>query len=107
MPVTTIYDQREVELEYGVSELATRLDLPLSTRHREVVRLDESALILSRTQGRNRLARANLDTRPHAPSLSRRTTSTCLWWARSTALMSTRLPTVRQPDSASRSTPRS
>jgi predicted nucleotidyltransferase len=49
------------EQEYGVSELAARLGVALSTLHREVVRLDESALIFSRTQGRNRLIRANLD----------------------------------------------
>lgn len=41
------------------------LGVPLSTLHREVIRLDESTLILSRTQGRNRLIRANLD-RPAA-----------------------------------------
>lgn len=45
--------------EYGVSDLADRLGVPLSTLHREVVRLDEAGLILSRTLGRNRLIRAN------------------------------------------------
>lgn len=45
--------------EYGVTELAARLGVPLSTLHREVVRLDESGLIASRTMGRNRLVRAN------------------------------------------------
>lgn len=45
--------------EYGVSELAGRLGVPLSTLHREVVRLDEAGLILSRIFGRNRLVRAN------------------------------------------------
>lgn len=45
--------------EYGVSDLAARLGVPLSTLHREVVRLDEAALIVSRTLGRNRLVRAN------------------------------------------------
>lgn len=49
------------EQEYGVSELAARLAVPLSTLHREVVRLDEAGLIVSRTHGRNRLLRANLD----------------------------------------------
>lgn len=49
------------EQEYGVSELAARLGVPLSTLHREVVRLDEAALIVSRIHGRNRLIRANLD----------------------------------------------
>jgi DNA-binding transcriptional ArsR family regulator len=45
--------------EYGVSELAERLGVPLSTLHREVVRLDRAGLIASRTQGRNRLVRAD------------------------------------------------
>ena len=45
--------------EFSVSELATRLDVPLSTLHREVVRLDKADLISSRTLGRNRLLRAN------------------------------------------------
>ena len=33
----------------SVSDLATRLGVPLSTLHREVVRLDEAGLITSRT----------------------------------------------------------
>jgi hypothetical protein len=45
--------------EYGVSDLAERLGVPLSTLHREVVRLDRAGLIVSRTLGRNRLLRAN------------------------------------------------
>jgi len=45
--------------EYGVSDLADRVDVPLSTLHREVVRLDQAGLITSRTLGRNRLVRAN------------------------------------------------
>ncbi len=49
------------DTEYGVSDLAERLGVPLSTLHREVVRLDGAALIASRTQGRNRLIRANAD----------------------------------------------
>lgn len=47
------------DTEYGVSDLADRLGVPLSTLHREVVRLDKAALITSRTLGRNRLIRAN------------------------------------------------
>lgn len=47
------------EQEFSVSDLATRLGVPLSTLHREVVRLDEAGLIASRTLGRNRLLRAN------------------------------------------------
>jgi predicted nucleotidyltransferase len=46
---------------YSVSEMASRLDVPLSTLHREVNRLDEAGLIGSRTHGRNRLIRANTD----------------------------------------------
>lgn len=44
--------------EYGVTDLAERLGVPLSTLHREVVRLDQAGLISSRTLGRNRLLRA-------------------------------------------------
>jgi len=47
--------------EYGVSDLAERLKVPLSTLHREVVRLDNADLIASRILGRNRLIRANAD----------------------------------------------
>lgn len=49
------------DTEYGVSDLAQRIGVPLSTLHREVVRLDEAGLITSRTLGRNRLVRAGLD----------------------------------------------
>lgn len=49
------------EQEYGVSEMASRLGVPLSTLHREVIRLDDAGLIVSRTHGRNRLIRANAD----------------------------------------------
>lgn len=49
------------DTEYGVTELASRLGVPLSTLHREVVRLDEAGLITSRALGRNRLIRANTD----------------------------------------------
>jgi predicted nucleotidyltransferase len=45
--------------EFGVSDLAVRLSVPLSTLHREVVRLDEAGLITSRALGRNRMVRAN------------------------------------------------
>jgi DNA-binding transcriptional ArsR family regulator len=44
--------------EFSVSDLAVRLGVPLSTLHREVVRLDRAGLIASRTSGRNRLLRA-------------------------------------------------
>lgn len=43
--------------------------MPLSTLHREVVRLDESGLITSRPLGRNRLIRANMD-HPAASALA-------------------------------------
>lgn len=49
------------DTEYGVSDLANRLGVPLSTLHREVVRLDAAGLIASRALGRNRLIRANTD----------------------------------------------
>lgn len=55
--------------EYSVSELADRLGVPLSTLHREVVRLDEADLLVSRTVGRNRLVRANTS-HPAAPALT-------------------------------------
>lgn len=49
------------DAEYGVSDLAHRLDVPLTTLHREVVRLDEAGLVESRTLGRNRLIRADVN----------------------------------------------
>jgi len=55
--------------EFGVSDLAARLDVPLSTLHREVVRLDAAGLIASRTSGRNRLLRAKTS-HPDAPALT-------------------------------------
>lgn len=55
--------------EYGVSDLAQRLGVPLSTLHREVVRLDEAGLLLSRSLGRTRLIRANA-AHPAARSLT-------------------------------------
>ena len=48
------------DIEYGVTDLAQRLGVPLSTLHREVVRLDTAGLVSSRSLGRNRLIRANL-----------------------------------------------
>ena len=56
--------------EYGVSDLAKLLHVPLSTLHREVVRLDAAGIIVSRTLGRNRLVRANTS-HPAAPALTR------------------------------------
>lgn len=57
------------DIEYGMSDLAERLVVPLSTLHREVVRLDEAGLIVSRTLGRNRLIRADTD-HPAAKALA-------------------------------------
>jgi predicted nucleotidyltransferase len=58
------------EQEFGMSTLAARLGVPLSTLHREVVRLEEAALVSSRTLGRNRLLRAAQD-HPAIPALTR------------------------------------
>lgn len=55
--------------EYGLTDMAARLGVPLSTLHREVIRLDEAGLVTSRTQGRNRLIRANFD-HPAAKALT-------------------------------------
>ena len=55
--------------EYGVTEMAARLGVPLSTLHREVIRLDEAGLVTSRMQGRNRLIRANVE-HPAAKALT-------------------------------------
>lgn len=56
--------------EYGLSDLATRIDVPVSTLHREVVRLESAGLITSRSLGRNRLLRADL-THPASQPLTR------------------------------------
>ena len=56
--------------EFSVSDLAARLGVPLSTLHREVVRLDEAGLIVSRTLGRNRLLRSN-SSHPATPALTK------------------------------------
>lgn len=55
--------------EFSVSDLVARLGVPLSTLHREVVRLVEAGLIASRPLGRNRLVRANTS-HPAAPALT-------------------------------------
>lgn len=54
----------------SVSDLAARRSAPPSTLHREVVLLDGADLITSRTQGRNRLVRANTGY-PPTPALTR------------------------------------
>lgn len=57
------------EQEYSVTEMAARLRVPLSTLHREVIRLDQAGLVASRTHGRSRLIRANID-HPAAKALT-------------------------------------
>ena len=56
--------------EFSLTDLAARLAVPLSTLHREVVRLDEAGLIVSRTLGRYRLVRVNTS-HPASPALTR------------------------------------
>lgn len=55
------------ETEYSMTELARRLDVPLTTLHREAKRLIDAALLHARHQGRNHLVRANPDHRAIAP----------------------------------------
>ncbi len=45
--------------DYTVTELASRLGVPLTTLHREAQRLVDADLLVSRTVGRSRLLRAN------------------------------------------------
>ena len=49
--------------EYTVTDLAERLDVPLTTLHREAQRLVSAELLSGRTVGRTRLLRANPDHR--------------------------------------------
>ncbi len=56
--------------EYTTTELARRFDIPLTTLHREVQRLETATILRSRTVGRSRLLRANLD-HPSAAALTR------------------------------------
>lgn len=51
------------DLEYGLGELATRLQTPPSTLHAEVERLVTAGLLTDRHIGRNRLLRVNLASR--------------------------------------------
>lgn len=48
------------ELEIGVTELASRLDIPYPSTHREVERAEAAGLLLTRRVGRTRLVRANV-----------------------------------------------
>ena len=49
------------EVEVSVSDLARAVDAPVPTVSREVARLVEARVVISRMQGRNRLVRANAD----------------------------------------------
>ena len=49
--------------DYTLADLARRLDVSMSTLHREIERLIEAELITARTVGRSRLLRANMDNR--------------------------------------------
>jgi DNA-binding transcriptional ArsR family regulator len=53
--------------EETLSELARRTDTPLSTLHLEVQRLVEAGILAERVEGRNRLLRANTDSRLFRP----------------------------------------
>lgn len=45
--------------DYSVTELARQLNVPLTTLHREIQRLEDAGLLVSRPVGRSRLVRAN------------------------------------------------
>jgi hypothetical protein len=55
------------EHEYTLTELAKKLDVPLTTLQREAQRLVVAGLLQDRTLGRSRLLRANLGNRAAAP----------------------------------------
>ena len=55
------------EHEYTLTELAKRLDVPLTTLQREAQRLVVAGLLQDRALGRARLLRANLSNRAAAP----------------------------------------
>jgi DNA-binding transcriptional ArsR family regulator len=55
------------EDEYSLTELAKRLDVPLTTLQREAQRLVEAGILKDRTMGRSRLLRADLSNRAAAP----------------------------------------
>jgi predicted nucleotidyltransferase len=57
----------DVAREETLSELARRTDTPLSTLHLEVQRLVEAGILSERVEGRNRLLRANTDSRLFRP----------------------------------------
>ncbi|MEP6561176.1 MAG: MarR family transcriptional regulator [Nakamurella sp.] len=49
--------------DYSVTELARKINVPLTTLHREIDRLEAAGLIQSRAVGRSRLLRANSTSR--------------------------------------------
>src|SRR5664279_5925215 len=49
--------------DYSVTELAQRINVPVTTLHREIDRLEAAGLIQSRAVGRSRLLRANTTSR--------------------------------------------
>src|SRR5262249_1355222 len=53
--------------EYGISELARQLDVPVSTLHREVDRLIRAGIVAERTVGRTRLLSAQTASRLSRP----------------------------------------
>ena len=53
--------------DYSVTELAQRINVPLTTLHREIDRLEAAGLIQSRPVGRSRLLRANTTSRVVPP----------------------------------------
>jgi AraC-like DNA-binding protein len=55
------------EHEYTLTELAKRLDVPLTTLQREAQRLVRAGILQDRTLGRARLLRANLSNRAAVP----------------------------------------
>ena len=55
------------EHEYTLTELARKLDVPLTTLQREAQRLVRAGILMDRNLGRARLVRANLSNRAAAP----------------------------------------
>jgi len=71
MPIFRSHHQAELltllllhpDQDYSVTDLARRINVPLTTLHREVARLEAAGLIQSRAVGRSRLVRANTTSR--------------------------------------------
>jgi predicted nucleotidyltransferase len=68
LPVFRSHQQAELltlllgdpDLEVGLTEFASRLDIPYPSVHREVKRAESAGLLVTRRVGRTRLARANV-----------------------------------------------